>query len=558
MSHFAWRDADGTRDVPFREGQSLAAALTEAGIRSLRETRRDSPGRGVFCGMGVCQDCLVVVEGEPNRRACMVGAEAGLEVARQPASCAPVMPRVAAPAPADVPLMPVAEACDLLVVGGGAAGLTAAITARRAGLDVLLLDERRAAGGQYFKQAAPGLGASPLDAQQAAGAALVDAARSSGARMITGELWGAFAPDAIAIFDGIHTRLLAPRALILATGAQERGLPLPGWTLPGVMTVGAAQTLWRSYRTMPGRRVLVAGNGPLNLQVALELARAGCTVLAVAETAAMRDAAAAAAMLTTDPALSWKGARYVAELAARRIPLLRRAQLARVDQDSTALRATLTDGRHFACDTVLMGHGFLPAQEVARALGVAADHDARRGHLELRRDADGMTNVPGIYAIGDCAGLGGAPAAREEGIIAGIAASRRLGATIPPDLLRDDAAARKRLIRHRRFQDALWRFFAASRPGLTLADDTTLVCRCEEVTKAEIAGVLADGAPSIGEVKRRTRCGMGRCQGRYCAPILAEWIAETQGRPLDDHALFAPRAPVKPIAIADIVALGQK
>lgn len=545
-----WQGPDGARDLVFQPGQSLAAALTAAGITALRQTRCDSPGRGLFCGMGVCQDCLVVVDGEPNQRACMTQARAGQTVAWQPYPAA-AAETLAGPAAE----MPPVETCDLLILGGGAAGLSAAIAARRCGLDVLLLDERAAAGGQYYKQPAPGLVATPLDAQAREGAALVAAAVESGARILRGvEAWGAFAADRIAIFDGQRTRMIAPAALIVATGAQEAGLPLPGWTLPGVMTVGAAQTLWRSYRVTPGRRVLVAGNGPLNLQVAGELAAAGCTVVAVAEAARMTDPGAAVGMLRTDPLLALRGVGLLWRLRRHGVPVLRGAQLAGVVQQDGALRATVQTGRGpktFDVDAVLMGHGFLPANEVLRALGAAHDHDATRGHLVTRRDADGMTSVDGVYAVGDCAGLGGAPAAREEGIIAAFAAARRLGRDAPADLL---AAAHARLAGHRRFQAALWRLFAAPRPGIALADDTTLICRCEEVTKAEIAAVLADGAPSIGEVKRRTRCGMGRCQGRYCAPVLAAWLAEAQGRPLDDLAMFAPQAPIKPVAIADIVA----
>ncbi len=561
MSTIEWDDGAQPRAIAFREGQTIAAALTAAGILSLRETRREGPGRGVFCGMGVCQDCLVTVEGEPNRRACMTKAQPGLHAARQRFPGDAQLPAEAATPPGDAPAMPAIEHLDLLILGGGAAGLTAAITARRCGLDVLLVDERAGAGGQYYKQAAPGLAAAPLDAQQQEGAALVAEAVASGARILHGaEIWGAFAADSIAIFDGTRTRLLAPRALIVATGAQERGLPLPGWTLPGVMTVGAAQTLWRSYRVTPGQRVLVAGNGPLNLQVACELAAAGCTVVAVAEAAPMASPGAALAMLRTDPALAMRGVGYIAQLLRRRIPLRRGAQLVRVAQQDGALHATLRDARGeqgFAVDAVLMGYGFLPANEVLRALGAAALHDARRGHLVIQRDADAMTSLPGVYAIGDCAGLGGAPAAREDGVIAAIAAARRLGRAVPDAMAQDLAAARQRLERHRRFQDALWGLFAAPPAGLALAEDTTLICRCEEVTKGEIAAVLQDGAPSIGEVKRRTRCGMGRCQGRYCAPVLAEWLAEAQGRPLDAMAMFAPRAPVKPIAIADLVAFDR-
>jgi thioredoxin reductase len=566
-----WRDAAGTAQaVPLRPGQTVAAALTAAGVRELRATRRnlDGEGRGLHCGMGVCQDCLVEVDGAPNTRACVTKAVPGMEVRHQDFPGAARIPAVAASAPEDTPggsPLPAPEVVDLLILGGGAAGLSAAIAARRCGLDVLVVEERAALGGQYYKQAAPGLDALPLDPQQAEGGALAEAAEASGARILRGaELWGAFDLDRLAVFDGRRSRLLAPRAVIVAAGAYERPHVVPGWTLPGVMTVGAAQTLWRSHRVLAGRRVLVAGNGPLNMQVALELAEAGAEVVAVAEAAPppatrWRDAIAMAA---ADPGLAAKGVRYLAALRRRRIPLLHGTMLLRIGRAAGgALQAALQGPRGaqiLAADTVLLGYGFLPSHEVLRALGAECSHDATRGQFVPLRDADAMTTVPGLYAIGDCAGLGGAPAAREEGVIAAVAAALRLDRSVSPEMRAEVGAARRRLVRHRRFQAALWRMFAAPRAGLTLADAATVVCRCEEVTRGELDAVLADGAPALGEVKRRTRCGMGRCQGRYCAPLLADHLAETQGRPLDNLALFAPRAPVKPIAIADIVAMAER
>jgi NADPH-dependent 2,4-dienoyl-CoA reductase/sulfur reductase-like enzyme len=367
--------------------------------------------------------------------------------------------------------------------------------------------------------------------------------------------------DRLAIFDGERTRLLAPRAMIVAAGAYERPHVVPGWTLPGVMTTGAAQTLWRTYRVLPGQRVLVAGNGPLNMQVACELAEGGAQVVAVAEAApsAASRPREAIAMVAADPVLAVKGVRYLAALARRRIPLLHGTVLTGIARaDDGALCATLQGGRRFEADAVLLGYGFLPSHETLRALGAECRFDAARGQFVPLRDADTMTTVPGLYAVGDCAGLGGAPAAREDGVIAAVAAARRIGRTVPAEMVAEDAAARRRLAKHRRFQDALWKLFAAPRAGLSLADAATVVCRCEEVTKGEIEAVMADGGPALGEVKRRTRCGMGRCQGRYCAPLLAEHLATAHGRPLDNLSLFAPRAPVKPIAIADIVALGER
>ncbi|MGK7868849.1 FAD-dependent oxidoreductase [Falsiroseomonas sp. E2-1-a20] len=503
------------RAIPAREGQSLAAALTAAGVLDLRDTRRGPEGRGLYCGMGSCQDCVMVVDGLPNRRACMTTVAPGMVVQRQPHP-APIGPREAGTPPIGFTDLP-EETPDLLVIGGGAGGLSAAIAARGAGLDVLLVDERSTPGGQYYKQPAPGHAL--LDAQQREGAELLRAAQQAGARILGGvEVWGAFAPLLFLATQAGRTLRLRPRTAIIATGAYERAVPFPGWTLPGVMTTGAAQTLWRSHRTLPGARVLVAGNGPLNLQVALELAAGGGQVVAVAEAAHGIRPAALARMAAASPALAAKGVAMLAALRRRGIPLLRGTVLHRVTRDG-ALHAELSDGRRFAVDAVLCGHGFAPEDALLRAFET-------EGH------------PPNLFAVGDATGLGGAPAAREEGRLAGLAAARLLGHAVP-----EDRAAQRRLARHRAFQAALWQVFRAPFPGLSLATADTILCRCEEVTLGEVEAALPC---DLGALKRRTRCGMGRCQGRACAPLLADLLGTT--------VAFAPRAPTRPVRISDLTA----
>jgi hypothetical protein len=149
-------------------------------------------------------------------------------------------------------------------------------------------------------------------------------------------------------------------------------------------------------------------------------------------------------------------------------------------------------------------------------------------------------------------GLGGAPAAAAEGVIAGLAAARSLGLSLDPAERRSEERARAALAHHRRFQDGLWRLFAAPRLGLELAGADTFVCRCEELTRADIEAELTPAAPSLGTLKRRTRSGMGPCQGRYCGPLLAALAAERRGLPLDEEGHWAPRPPVKPISIGDL------
>ncbi len=531
--------------VRARVGQSLAAALTEAGLRSFRDTVKGAE-RGVFCGMGVCQDCLVTVDGQPNRRACMTPAEAGAEVRRQ----VPLPDLSEGPAPVPPPTRIIAP--DVLVIGGGAGGLNAAIAAARGGASVVVLDERKIAGGQYYKQAATGV---PLDAQQAEGAALLAAAQASGAEIMGGvEVWGAFdGPLILAERDG-GALIARPQRLIVATGAYERPAIVPGWTLPGVMTTGAAQTLWRSYRTLPGRRVAICGSGPLNLQVALELARGGAEVSLVAEAAPspLASPLAALAVALAGPALTLKGAQMLVALRSRGVPVRRRTKVQAITSEDGALRVMFDgpgDPEPVVVDALCMNHGFEPQNEILRLLGADMRYDGRFGHLRCQRSASMETTVAGVYAVGDCAGLGGAPAAVAEGRIAGAAAAAACGHGDAHDLFADHRA----LARHRRFQRRLWALHAVG-PHPMAAPDDTIICRCEEVTLGELRAAMREESGHVGTVKRTTRLGMGRCQGRYCGPVAVRLLAEERGIGIDDRSFFAPRVPIKPVAISTILA----
>lgn len=540
--------------IPFEAGDSIAAALIRAGRRGLRETASGGL-RSIFCGMGVCQDCLVTVNGRAGQRACMTPAEAGAEICRQPAFPVP-----------ETGILPAAEpphviAPDVLVIGGGAAGLSAATAAARAGAEVVLLDERKVGGGQFFKQSAGGRAA--LDPQQQAGTELIEAARAAGVTLMSSvEIWGAFdGPLFLAEWQG-RALVARPKTAVIATGAYERPAIVPGWTKSGVMTTGAAQTLWRSYRTLAGKRVALAGTGPLNLQVAVELARGGAEVTFVAEKAGaplsrLRDAAA---MALADPRLAAKGLGMLASLRRRGIPVLHGARLAAVEASPGGLVPVLADARGTTrgaeVDAVLMNEGFEPQNEILRLLGAAMDYDPLFGHLRCRRDESMGTSLPGIFAAGDCCGLGGAPAALVEGRIAGRAAAAASGfGTAGPDA--QDSAL---LARHRSFQQKLWRLYAPAPALVTAVPDETIVCRCEEVTLASLRrGIEETQGTHAGTVKRATRLGMGRCQGRYCGPaavrlLAAEAPTAVGGPELGDLSFFAPRVPLKPVRIATILA----
>ena len=556
-----------SREIHCQPGLSVAAALTAVGELELRDAGAGER-RGLFCGMGVCQECRVHVEGRGDVRACMTGVEDSMRVSRLPERAVPgEAPEAATDKGGALP-----ESPDLLVLGGGPGGLTAASIAAEAGADVVLVDERPALGGQFFKQPAAKTEL-PVslenDSQFERGRGLIERARRSGARLLSGaEVWGAFAPNEFAIAHRGASWIMRPKRTIVATGAYERGLPVPGWTLPGVMTTGAAQTLLRSYGVVVGKRVLVAGNGPLNLQVALELQRAGATVVAVAESArrpGLASLGGAVRLLLASPRLAFDGLGYLAALRRARVPVLFERVLQSVQCSDGALRATLLEvgtagtGVEYPSrvdvDVVCVGYGFQPGNEVLRCLGARHDYDERRGHLVTVRDAHCETTVGGVYAVGDCCGLGGAPAALEEGLIAATAVLRSLHLDVPKGLAHERKRASRRLLRARRFQSALWQLFAAPRLQTELATPDTPICRCENVRLGDLTAALEQGDSTIAMLKRRTRLGMGPCQGRYCAPVAAAVIERHTGRPMDEYSLFAPRVPIKPVRIGDVAAI---
>ncbi|WP_270933406.1 FAD-dependent oxidoreductase [Falsiroseomonas oryzae] len=523
------------------------AAATAHGLVHITDSDDGSP-RGFFCGMGVCGECTVTLFDGSCVRACMTSCgQIGASAAGQPSP--------------DVPEEP-----DLLVIGGGPAGLAAARAGALHGLRVVLLDERDKLGGQYYKQPSDAAAGVTPDFQMTSGARLIADVRGLCVQVVTqAVVWGAFRPMEFAVLIGHRTVRIRPRRAVLATGAFERGLPLPGWTLPGVMTTGAAQTLLRAHGIPPGRRVLIAGNGPLNFQLAYELLKAGAQVVALAEAASTPGWASlrSVAGLMHAPPLLAQGFRYLASIVRAGTHLHYTTVLAGIEGDGRAQRARLrridASGRPSAYDVatydvdlVCMGYGLEPQNELARLLGCDLRHDAGRGTFAVATDEDGATSVPGVLVAGDGGGRVGAHAALAQGWLAGCRAARDLDRPTPPELLTETRRCRARLAQHRKFQSALWSLFRAPELRHELAAADTPICRCENVSLAEIEAELDGGVTTIGALKRATRAGMGRCQGRYCGPVLIRLLATRSGTPLAEPRAFAPRPPVRPVPIASV------
>ncbi|MFD7718276.1 NAD(P)/FAD-dependent oxidoreductase [Streptomyces sp. NPDC059814] len=430
---------------------------------------------------------------------------------------------------------------ELAVVGAGPAGLAAAVTAADGGLDVVLLDAADAPGGQYYRAPAPGLGATRPEALHhgwarfAALRSRLDRHREAGRiRHLTGhQVWAVertgadWTLHAVTGPDSEGSATLRARRLLIATGSHERQLPFPGWTLPGVVGAAGAQAMLKSGLVLPGRRIVVAGSGPLLQAVAVSLTRAGARVPALVEAAGYVEYGRAPRVLAADPGRLREAVRHGAALARDRVRVLTHravtavhgtdrvegVTVSRLDRDWRPLPGT---GRRIDCDTLAVGHGLVPQLDLAVGLGCATRCGAD-GAAALALDDDLRTTVPGVWAAGETGGIGGVHLALAEGELAALSliGDAREG-TRGRDAYRM-AALRRARRRMRAFADLMG---AVHRPGPGwtewLAADTE-VCRCEEVTAGAIRTAVDDlGAGDSRTVKLLTRAGMGWCQGRMC------------------------------------------
>ncbi|MEU7038966.1 NAD(P)/FAD-dependent oxidoreductase [Streptomyces sp. NPDC046237] len=464
---------------------------------------------------------------------------------------------------------------DLVVVGAGSAGLAGAVIASELGLSVALVDTSTQPGGQFYRHPAPALGAVRPEALHHDWSAFSDLRRrlgASGIAHLTGhhvwsvakeadETWTA---HAVTGPDGTAERPVRIRArtLLLATGAYERQLPFPGWTLPGVVGAGGAQAMLKSGLVLPGRRIVVAGSGPLLLAVASSLAAAGARVPTVVEAAGYLRYARTPRPLVTNPRKAAEALVHGAALLRHRVRVRWRSavtevhgtdrveavSVTRLDRDWRPVPGT---GRRIACDALAVGHGLVPQIELATALGCAT-RPLPDGTLGLALDDLQETSVPGLWAAGETGGVGGAELARTEGELAGRAVAARL-------LGRNADAAqivglRRRRDRMRAFADVM---AAAHAPGpgwpTWLTDDTD-VCRCEEVTAGRVREAVTDlGARDARTVKLLTRAGMGWCQGRMCGAAVACLVArDGVAEPPAERRPFAV-----PVPLSTLAALGE-
>jgi D-hydroxyproline dehydrogenase subunit alpha len=398
---------------------------------------------------------------------------------------------------------------DVLVVGAGPAGMAAAACAAECGMRVGLVDDNLNLGGQIWRTASA-LGAPPEAVKW------IERVRAAQVKILCG----------LRVFDQPKAGLLFAEGaegicelqydkLILATGARERFLPFPGWTLPNVMGAGGLQALVKSGLPIHGKRVVVAGTGPLLLAVAAYLKNCGAEIPMICEQASWGRLLQFGLALPAQPGKILQALCLKKELVS--VPFLTSSWPVAAHGDQVLERVTIArKGRSetIACDYLACGFHLVPNTELAPLLGC-------RINEVVQVDKFQRTTIPGIFCAGEPTGIGGVELALVEGQIAGLASSGR------------EADARKLFPKRekaRKFSSALERAFRL-RPELrSLVKPDTLVCRCEDVSFAGLQSYTTWRA-----AKLHTRCGMGPCQGRVCGPatqFLFHWTPDSVRPPI--------------------------
>ena len=460
----------------------------------------------------------------------------------------------------------------LAIVGAGPAGLSAAIAAAKCGLRPVVIDENSLPGGQIYRQLPrefqveqPGA----LGITYKKGQRLLARAYDANVELKLGTtVWGLFDNLILGLESEGKAESLQCGALVLATGGYDRAVPFPGWTLPGVMTLGGAQTLVKSQRMLPGKKIILSGSGPFLLPVTSQLVDAGANIVAVLEASRPVGWLSRAGALWGQWDRFREGWDYVKPLLRARVGVrfgqavieawgrgkVEGVITASLDNEWQPIPGT---EQTILADAVAVGYGFSVNTQLSRLC--RCEHEFRKGYggWTVKVDSRQATSVDRVFAAGEATGIGGSDIATAEGSIAGYSAVEALGMISESEARARQAPYLEQLRKLRPFARMMADLFSPRDGLFDITSPDTVVCRCEEVTAAQIHQVIDDGGNDLTGVKSRTRVGMGMCQGRVCGASVATLVARRTGRGQGEVGAFTGRPIVKPVSMGALAEMGR-
>ena len=447
---------------------------------------------------------------------------------------------------------------DCVIIGAGPAGMSAAIELAEASAGVVVLDRAPRAGGQIFRSAAnsPLPDANALGPDYTNGSGLIERFEASEAKHISGaDVWHVGEDGTILFSQDGTPQKIQTREILMCTGAMERPMPIPGWTLPGVMTAGAAQVMLKSDAVI-AQNAVFAGSGPLLYLIVAQYLRLGVKVAALVDTTPRRN------YLTSLPKIpgalrSWpmllKGLGLMREIATSGIPVFRGARnLSVLGEDQAAgLEFDCGGAQRVLGDHVFLHHGVIPHTNMPRSMDLIHIWNAAQQCWQVQTDDWGQSSIAHVSVAGDGAGIIGADAAQSAGRLSALNILARLGRISPETRdhkAQKDRAELAKMAPFRAFIDQLYG------PDKTLClpqEPDTIVCRCEERRLKDLKEGFEQGARDPNALKSLTRCGMGPCQGRQCGPIVSRLLADWRDEPEAEVGYYRLRSPQRLLSLEE-------
>jgi len=462
-----------------------------------------------------------------------------------------------------MPMRVVRDRYDAVVIGAGPAGMAAAIDLSAKGLKVAVFDEQQNPGGQVYR----GIASKPQkpsylsDASYQSARTLFDAFTSSDVDYFPGSyLWYCDGIDSIAVTVEGQAYQTASDAIVIATGAQERPVAFPGWQLPGVMGVGAAQILLKSSGVIAKNPPVLFGSGPLLYLFAAQLIHMGvkpCEILDTASTVQKFKALRYLPGALLTPAYLRQGLSFMATIYRAGVSVFTGVEGAEALGDTSveAVRYQFA-GKSFEIKTshLYTHHGVIPETRLAQSLKCEHRWDESGQCWIPITDQWGQSTIKGVFIAGDNAGILGAESAPLSGQLAALAIAAKLGKISTAQRDTDAQPLRDARLRDSRIRPFLETCYRVPESILT-PDGDTIVCRCESVTAGAIVKAAEEGCIGPNQLKAFTRCGMGACQGRMCGPSVEHTVARVHGLSRHEVGRFRARAPLRPVSLATLGSL---
>ena len=449
---------------------------------------------------------------------------------------------------------------DVIVIGAGPSGVSSAINCAKKGLTVLIVDLNSNTGGQIYR-------APPKTYKNVSKKLEENEIQKNLSDQIkkykietayNHTVWQVSPGFKVNAFNETSTIEWQSKSLIIATGTYEKIIPFEGWTTPGIIGLAACTVILKAHHFIPSKKIILAGNGPLLMLVAYYIIKFGGKIDAIVDTSSKIDWIKSTLSLMTNPKNFRDGIKWVFKILLNRIPIYSNSTIEKafeVDGGIKVILRNLKTGKtkNIISETIAIGHGLIPSTDITRLLRADHIYDEQKGGWIAKVDRFLRSSVSGVYLAGDGAGISGALAASDKGLLASLALLFDKKIITQNEFDHDSHKILKKLDKYDMFAKAISKLNSTPKKLIKNIENGTVICRCEDITKGEILRAVDQGARDINQIKSWTRLGMGPCQGRTCQYSTSKIVAEYLNCEIDDLGYLAGRSPIRPVPLDRVI-----